>query len=293
MKVRFDNWNVGGQFQRVFDFGNGPLQDNIVLSQFQDTQKMFFALHDCADGTDLVRLVTDDDVIEDGVVVTWKVGLDPSGLMYMIKDGVLQESQNTTCVPRNVNRLNKLLGESNWIDNEPLHGAVLGIRVRNLPGTLSLSDIEFQNIPGKVRRARFTASMYARFDTLDRTEDQPQGSQHIFDFSASADGNNNTHQIYFAQIGTTADVEFGVEHNGIMHKVKLPNVITLNEFAFWHVAVRNQNMSIEKNNNESVSEYKATLDGSLEAHRQSKLIGESRDSLKRPLDGVVLGLRVD
>ena len=150
LRVRFDNWNPpgGGRWQRVFDFGSGPLVDHILLTQFNDTRRMTFSISDCVNDGTTVGVTSPNDVIDNGVIATWKVGLDPSGFMYLMKDGVVLDSRITTCVVPNVTRTGKFIGHSHHTHDEPLNGAVLGIRIRNLPGGVSFSDLAFQKYSG-------------------------------------------------------------------------------------------------------------------------------------------------
>ena len=294
LRVRFDNWNPpgGGRWQRVFDFGSGPLVDHILLTQLNDTRKMTFSISDCVNDGTTVGVTSPNDAIDNGVIASWKVGLDPSGFMYMMKDGVELARRNTTCVVPNVTRTGKFIGHSHHTHDEPLNGAVLGIRIRNLPGDVSFSHLALQNIPGQIRLfSDFTASFYARFDQLGTTTANPQGSQHIFTFADSVSA-PHTNQISFAQVGNTTDVEFLIERNGVQYSVIAANAIIVNEFAFWYVAVSNGEMSIQKDSTVLVSEPKPGMPN-LSDYRQLMLIGESSDALNRPLDGVVLGLRVD
>ena len=293
VRVRFDDWSAGS-FQRVFDIAAGLSLDTITLSQADSTRTMMLGIETCADGNGNAVVLSEPDVIENGVIATWTVGLDPSGLLYMIKDGVMVGNTTTTCVPRNVPRPRKYIGFSQHNSHTPLHGAVLGIRIRNLPSLRSLSDFAFENIPGKIGRD-FTATFYARFDQLGSTAAHPQGSQHIFEFAKSA-SEPHTNQVYFAQVGDTADVELFIEYDGDTYSLIAPDAIVVGEFAYWHVEIDDGLMSIHKNSTAGTSfmveKNYPNLDD-IRGRRKLMLIGESSDALNRPLDGVVLGLRFD
>ena len=116
--VRFDDLD-GGVWQRVFDFGNGPGQDNLLLTQLAGSNTMRFDLY--ANG----QVFTLDAVggIVEGETATWKAQVTDAGVMQLFKDGTLVSERSALVVP-DVVRANLLIGESNWSADTPLIGQV-------------------------------------------------------------------------------------------------------------------------------------------------------------------------
>lgn len=121
--VRFDDV-IGGYWQRVFDFGDGPSTNNIVLSQIENTTDLMFEMWQ--DGS--VYRVTAENAIVQGETATFSVGAEPDGRIWLSKDGNLL-AEGEGIVPADVERVNLLVGESNWPEDEPLIGEVSVIDV--------------------------------------------------------------------------------------------------------------------------------------------------------------------
>ncbi len=118
VEARFDDID-GGSYQRVFDFGNGAGQDNIVLGQINRTPDMFFSVF--VDGVQYTIIAP--NAIEEGVVAKWTTSIDASGYMRLWKDDVLV-AEGQGAVPADVDRALKLVGESNWAADDRLEGMV-------------------------------------------------------------------------------------------------------------------------------------------------------------------------
>ncbi|MFZ7090254.1 PIG-L family deacetylase [Primorskyibacter sp. 2E233] len=125
--ARFDDV-MGGYWQRVYDFGNGPATNNIILGQVENTSDMMLEIWQ--DGQ-VYRVVAEGAIVE-GESATWTTGVDPDGMMWIEKDGVLlAEAQGV--IPADEPRANMLVGESNWPDDTPLIGAVSDLTVLGDP----------------------------------------------------------------------------------------------------------------------------------------------------------------
>ena len=118
VEARFDDLS-SGNWQRVFDFGNGPSQDNILLTQFGGSNDMRF---DVYVGTTRYS-ITAADAIDEGVLAKWTVNVDAAGYMRMFKDDVLV-AEGQGAVPRDVARTSNLVGQSNWSSDDSLVGEV-------------------------------------------------------------------------------------------------------------------------------------------------------------------------
>ena len=119
--VRFDDL-AGGVWQRVFDFGNGPGQDNLLLTQLAGSNTMRFDFY--ANGQ-VFTLDAVDGIVE-GETATWKAQVTDIGVMQLFKNGNLVSERGALVVP-GVVRANLLIGESNWSADTPLIGQVLSI----------------------------------------------------------------------------------------------------------------------------------------------------------------------
>jgi DNA-binding beta-propeller fold protein YncE len=122
--VRFDDLD-GGQWQRVFDYGDGPATNNILLGQVFNTDDMRFSFW--RDGTEYILDVP--DVIVEGETATFIAQITTAGLQQLYKNGVLIGENQASTIPENVDRANKLVGASNWGGDTPLIGEVLAITV--------------------------------------------------------------------------------------------------------------------------------------------------------------------
>ena len=126
--ARFDN-PAGGSYQRVFDFGVGAGVDNVLLSQIARTNDMLLQVHR---GSTELRYISAPGAIVAGETATWRVGVDPDGLMWIEKNGT-RIASGAGFLPRVVERPYLLVGESNWGSGDtPLIGAVTSLSVRNL-----------------------------------------------------------------------------------------------------------------------------------------------------------------
>ena len=118
VEARYDDV-AGGSYQRVFDFGNGASQDNVLLTQINSTTDMAFIVY--VDGVSY-RIIA-PNAIEEGVVAKWTAAIDDTGYMRLWKDDVLV-AEGQGAVPADVDREFMLVGESNWPADDRLTGMV-------------------------------------------------------------------------------------------------------------------------------------------------------------------------
>ncbi|MFN3260340.1 MAG: PA14 domain-containing protein, partial [Pikeienuella sp.] len=121
--VRFDNL-AGGHWQRIFDYGNGPASDNILLTQVGNSNDLRFEIYDGSASHSIVA----NGVIVEGETATWTAQVSDDGLMQILKNGIVV-AEGQGIVPPDVERANKLVGESNWGGDTPLIGEVISITV--------------------------------------------------------------------------------------------------------------------------------------------------------------------
>jgi serralysin len=120
--VRFDNLS-GGAWQRVFDFGNGPSRDNILLTQVAGTNTMRLDVY-TAGGVSSIQAT---GAILQGETATWRVEITETGYARLYKNGTLVAEGDGRPLP-DVVRTNLLVGQSNWPADTPLIGEITAFR---------------------------------------------------------------------------------------------------------------------------------------------------------------------
>ena len=198
--VRFDNL-AGGNYQRVFDTGNGAWGDNVWLGQVGNGHDMAFEI---LTGGTAHRIVAKDAIVQ-GVEARWSAAVDPSGRMTLYKNDVLV-AQGDGAVPRDVARMSELVGKSNWAADTALVGTVY--------------DLNFKADLAADINGAFTANVHARFDDLDAG-----GWQRVFDLGNGPNADN----IILGQVGTSSDMEFAIVNGGNVGKIVAKNAIVEGE----------------------------------------------------------------
>jgi Ca2+-binding RTX toxin-like protein len=118
--ARFDNLNVGGEgWQRIFDFGNGEANDNILFGQVANGTTITFEVYDGGASSG----ITVANAIVEGEWAHWAATVDASGNMAIYKNGILIGS-GTGSVPNTLARTENYLGDSNWAIDATLTGAI-------------------------------------------------------------------------------------------------------------------------------------------------------------------------
>lgn len=269
--ARFDNLE-GGYWQRLFDFGDGPGSNNLILTQAENGNAIMFALYQ--DGE--VYRVTAPDAIVEGETATWKAGIDADGTMWIAKDG-MRIAEGTSVVPASTIRLNELLGQSNWSDDTPLVGAILGIDVTNAD---DVPDGGRLNAPVQIDGA-FQLDVIVRFDALEAT-----ASQTVFDFGEASPGG----AIRLHQVGTSEDMRFSIEQDGVEYSITAVDALIEGELAIWSVGIEaNGRMWLEKDG-ELLAEGPGVVPSDID--RGELRVGTSGLPDEGALDGVVLNLTV-
>lgn len=84
--ARFDNIG-GGHYQRLVDFGDGPITNNIVFGQVRNTTKirLKYWLNDRLGTT---YQLSASNAITEGTTDTWEAGVDATGLATIKKNGL-------------------------------------------------------------------------------------------------------------------------------------------------------------------------------------------------------------
>lgn len=126
--ARYDD--LSSQWQRIFDFGNGPQQGVINFGQRQGRATMRLEVDNRANGGSWDFLDAPSDIIVLGEWAFWEVGIHSNGTAWISKNGVVLNSDADFPVPGNIFRRSNLFGYSNSnTGDDPLRGAILGVRV--------------------------------------------------------------------------------------------------------------------------------------------------------------------
>ncbi|NSY99272.1 hypothetical protein, partial [Agrobacterium tumefaciens] len=259
--VRFDNL-AGGSFQRVFDTGNGERSDNIWLGQVGNGRDMAFEIFS---GSTPYRIVAKNAIVE-GVEVRWTAAVDPNGHMKLFKDGVLL-AEGQGVVPRDIERVNDVVGGSNWAADTKLAG-----QVRDL----SFKADDVADIDGA-----FTATVKARFDDLDA------GSfQRVYDFGNGPNADN----VWLGQIGTSGDMQFSILNGGKTGTVIARNAIVEGQEASWTTSVSETGWMRLFKDGKMLAEGQGVVPRDVD--RFYELVGKSNWASDKPLVGKVSDLVV-
>lgn len=259
-KVVFADLDEGSR-QRVFDLGNGPGRDNILLGQIGKSNDMQFKIFD---GQKSVGIVA-KGAIEEGQEATWTADVDSRGWMRLFKDGeLLAEGQGI--VPRDVDRANEFVGKSNWSSDTPLIGKVsdLTITAHN-----TIPEID----------GAFKAFAEVRFDHLETGE-----YQRVFDTGNGPDSDN----IWLGQVGNGDDMAFEILTGSTKHRITARDTIVEGETAKWQASVDGSGMMRLFKNDHLVAEGQGAVP--LDVERASDLIGQSNWAWDTPLAGKVSDL---
>lgn len=135
--ARFDNF-AGGNFQRLFDFSNGPNSDGLLFGNFARTDDIIF---ETINSGVRYRLVIPDAIIN-GEVATWRATIDDTGEFQVFKNGtvlsgnftiisspqdgfnVIGNSPDPAGIPDDVARSQGLLGQSPFPQDDDLIGEI-------------------------------------------------------------------------------------------------------------------------------------------------------------------------
>lgn len=162
--ARFDDVD-GGNYQRMFDFSNGPNQDNILLGNVARSDDLIFEVINSGSRYHLII----PDAITEGQTNTWRATIDEDGEMTVYRDGVQISDMDThfqvlnpqfrdvtpsdlptaDAVPDDVPRSEILLGDSPWRHDDPLIGELSSVEVQttltngfNVTDSAQMEDVD-------------------------------------------------------------------------------------------------------------------------------------------------------
>jgi Ca2+-binding RTX toxin-like protein len=126
--VNFTN-PTGGFWQRIFDFGNGAVNNNIWAGNVGNSTIM--ALEVSPLGGTPFRVETAAGAIVAGETATWEFTISDLGVFQIIKNGALlaQGTSTPAQVPVDIDRNSNFIGQSNWVGDTPLIGTISAIDV--------------------------------------------------------------------------------------------------------------------------------------------------------------------
>ena len=137
---------VNQAWERIFDFGNGPANNNIwvgVLGEAYAPNALAFELWDV--GTNRGRCISPDGALEPNVFAKYVITIDGT-TCRMYKNGVQLQTRVGLCVnsgncstaalgstynflPNNVQRTQNYIGRSNWVTDAAFNGAIKYVRI--------------------------------------------------------------------------------------------------------------------------------------------------------------------
>lgn len=165
--VRFDDI-AGRGWQRVIDFGQGAGRFNVFLSQEWTSRNIKLAILQ----NGIFKSIRAVGVIDQNVFTHWRFGVDENANMFIEKDGV-RVAEGAGQVPVNIERFNSYIGRSNWGNDSPLQGCVLGLKLES-----EMPDQDIPSLPDIT--GAFKVTVTARFDNVGGKSSQ-QGMFHVAD----------------------------------------------------------------------------------------------------------------
>ena len=284
LKLRFDD-PAPMTFQPIFYFANETdFRTIITLFQSPAGTGFEFTVHNTFGDT---KLLVPNGTIVPGEVASYSMGVRNDGLLWFQKQGGTLHLNGPSRIPDNVARPMKLLGEFDDSCCQPLRGAILDFTIRNLDEPFHPRMFELRNIPSQIKPSGFVVSFHARVDVL-------TGSPYIFCLSDKAPYFNH---VSFQVIDTTRSAEFSIRlaDSTVARLVAFDSVI-VNTTSFWHLTYDPtlSTMSIDRDGVLLSSTSFLSIAPPMDVFRPNAAFGQGcAGAASGPLDGVVLGLRVD
>jgi hypothetical protein len=131
--VRFDD--LSATRQKVFDYSDAAGSSRIILGQRENSNDLEFGI--VQDGK--VYLIYVEDILKEGVMQTFRVGIDPDGVMrVVIGDEVVAEGQGV--VPHDVERDLSQVGLSPKQSDDDMAGVVADLSLANYTTLADLAN---------------------------------------------------------------------------------------------------------------------------------------------------------
>ncbi|BFM48312.1 galactose oxidase early set domain-containing protein [Marinomonas sp. THO17] len=269
--ARFDDID-GGNWQRIFDFGNGIAANNILLGQVEDTNAMRFEIHN---GGAFATLDVANAIVE-GETALFSANVTDTGFMSLYKNGILIGSVQGI-VPPDVDRNLELVGYSNWPDDSPLIGEVSSLV---FTGNVDFPDSDYTPVPTGLA---FFAKAVAHFDNLGGG-----AWQRVFDYGDGPATNN----ILLTQVISGNTLRFSFWKDGVEHILDVPGTIVQGESASFIAQITQDGLLQLFKNGELIGNQQVTTLPD-DADRTNKLIASSNWVADTPLIGGVTSILID
>lgn len=263
--ARFDDVD-GGAWQRIFDFGNGPATNNILMGQVAGTNTLRFEIYD----GEVSSILDIPGAIVEGETALFSASVSTSGLMSLFKNGKLLGTENGI-VPPDVDRNLELVGYSNWENDAPLIGEVFSLA---FTGDVDFPESDYTPVPDGLA---FFAKVTARFDDLNGG-----AWQRLFDYGDGPATNN----ILLSQVGVGTTLRFSFWKNGVEHALDIPEVLEQGVFSTYIAQITHDGvMQVLKDGSLIGETQVSTLPEPVSRH--NKLVGASNWSADTPLIGSI------
>lgn len=281
LTFRFDD-PAPDTFQPIITLRDPAIyQTSITLFQSPGGTGFHFTVHNF---TGDAKLEIETGLFTQGEVATFKVGVATDGTMYIQKKGGTMYTIEGK-IPENLPRPETLLGTfSDCGICQPMRGALLDLSIRNLDEPFHPRIFELKNIPSQIRDSPFVVSFYARVDVL-------TGTPYIF---CLADASPYTNYVSFRVLNTTGAAEFSMRlSDNSEASLVVDSAITADTMNFWHLSY-NPSGLMEMDRDGTVLGSTTVTSTPTSVFRSAAGFGQGcAGPTDSPLDGVVLGLRVD
>ncbi len=137
VEARVDLGRKADWWERVFDFGNGAEDGNIVLARYEDSNELVLAIWD-GDYLAGQLITTNGPLRRNAGLQTFTVRVDVNNFPELFIDGVPQMEYDVSSdlfdfytAPPSIARTSSLIGLSNWQGDAPAEGSIQYIRLYN------------------------------------------------------------------------------------------------------------------------------------------------------------------
>jgi len=102
----------GAEWQRMFDWGNGSQDDNLLFCRYSNTSQLFFGVYN---GSGSEYIVSNSGAIQFGQYALYTATADGTTFKIYVNGQLIYSAANVT-VPLSTPRVNNYIGKSNWPD---------------------------------------------------------------------------------------------------------------------------------------------------------------------------------
>ncbi|MCU4157440.1 T9SS type A sorting domain-containing protein [Carboxylicivirga sp. A043] len=128
-------WEAFHNYSRVVDLANGSSSDNIVVSNYQQGNRLFCQIY----STSTRNLTSTDNIITQGQWDFYAISVDETGHFKMYKNATLVDENISGVMPRELLRTEQFIGRSNFSQDGYFQGYIDDVRIYNK--AIETSDI--------------------------------------------------------------------------------------------------------------------------------------------------------